>query len=101
MKYAYESLMKEWKTYQVENRTFSISNEGEILNERGKKMKTMLHKQGYPCLPLNIEQPDGKIKSYKILVQRMVALSFIPNPDNKPFVIQRVAIKDKLTSWRS
>ena len=52
-------------------------------------LKQMVHKQGYPILPLNLRDDSGKINSFKILVQRMVAICHVPNPDNKPFVIQK------------
>ena len=60
---------------------YKISNYGNIQNEK-KLLKQTIIQGGYSSIYLNNE----KIKSKKFLVHVLVALSFIPNPENKPTV---------------
>jgi hypothetical protein len=61
---------------------YIIDSSGVIQNKTtGKILKAHLLK-GYPTISLRDQ--EGKKKNY--LVHRLVAMTYIPNPDNKPFV---------------
>jgi hypothetical protein len=63
-------------------KNYIVTEKGDVINIlTGKKLKTYLNK-GYPSISLRNE--NGKKKNY--LVHRIVAETFIPNPENKPFV---------------
>lgn len=61
---------------------YGITAEGHVINLKTKKVKkhTIDHK-GYPRVSLYIND-----KSHYKLVHRLLAETFIPNPDNKPIV---------------
>lgn len=69
--------MEEWKPYK----DYEVSNFGRVKGKLGKILKTCFNGGGYlyVCICEN-----GKRKNMKI--HRLVALCFIPNPDNKPQV---------------
>jgi hypothetical protein len=58
---------------------YIITENGEIYNNKNIKLKTTITKNGYERF--NTSRPT---KSF--LVHRLVALAFIPNPENKPEV---------------
>ena len=60
---------------------YKISNYGNIRNEK-KILNQTIIQGGYSSIHLNNE----KNKNKKFLVHVLVALSFIPNPENKPTV---------------
>lgn len=70
---------------------YEISNFGKVrsidfidkrgYSRKGRIMRFSNHKKGYKILSLTF---DGNRKTYK--VHRLVALAFIPNPENKPEV---------------
>lgn len=72
-----------WKTYPFDGR-FIVSNAGEVKSKiTGKIYKTCKNKSGY----LGFVTSLGKRKLSKLYkVHRMVAQTFIPNPENKPCV---------------
>lgn len=76
-----------WKEIEGYEGKYQVSNTGEVksLNYRGggktKLLKQIPDKDGYKTIQLC---KNGKIKSYK--VHRLVAIAFIPNPDNLPIV---------------
>ena len=55
---------------------------------KGQKMNPWLNIHGYPILSLWHEN-----KQKRMLLHRLVALHFIPNPDNKPMVNHKNGIK--------
>lgn len=57
-----------------------VSSDGYVTNGR-IKLKTYTINSGYECLKL---QKDGNVKS--VLLHRLVAEAFIPNPEGKPEV---------------
>ena len=82
---------EQWKEIKGNREIYEVSNLGNVRTKdregaRGKYVKGHVLKQrdnsnGYPRCDMNI---DGKGKSY--LVHRLVAQSFIPNPESKPDV---------------
>ena len=73
-----------WK--KIDNENYSISNLGKIRNDiTGRFLKGTLHNKGY--LQVNL---DGKY----YYIHRLIAIAFIPNPDNKLFVDHINNIRD-------
>ena len=60
---------------------YMASNLGRIYSVRSKKFLSASKKCQYPMVGLYV---NGKGKTYS--VHRLVALTFIPNPENKPHV---------------
>lgn len=60
---------------------YTVSNLGRVMNKHGRIMKLSNHKQGYKLIGLKKDK-----KLYCRQVHRLVALAFIPNPDNLPQV---------------
>jgi len=61
---------------------YIVNKKGQIFTKKnGSIMKTTLNDKGYPCVGLSV---NGK-KVFK-RVHRIVAETFIPNPENKPHV---------------
>ena len=61
---------------------YSVSNYGRVINSNtGKILKTRLDKQGYVRTSFFV---NGK--QYYFTIHRLVALAFIPNPENLPEV---------------
>ena len=80
-----ESLqMKEnWKEIKGFNGKYYISINGEIYSVPAKRiLKTRVSNKGYELVCL--KSPDGKRKQYT--VHRLVALTFVSNPENFPLV---------------
>ena len=76
--------MKEnWKEIKGFNGKYYISINGEIYSVPAKRiLKTCVSNKGYELVCL--KSPDGKRKQYT--VHRLVALTFVPNPENLPLV---------------
>ena len=86
---------EEWRDVKGYEGLFQISNLGRvksldrIVNRpikgnyqiKGRILKQQLNNKGYYSLELNV---DGKRKKY--LVHRLVAETFIPNPNNYPII---------------
>ena len=65
----------EWK--KIENDNYSISKNGEVRNNTtNKKLKPRL-KNGYYSIDINRKT---------MYIHRLLAMAFIPNPEDKPFV---------------
>lgn len=58
-----------------------LNKKGFRVKRKGRKLKPAFDKYGYLAVTVSY---DGKRKTYKI--HRLVALCFIPNPENKPTV---------------
>ncbi len=73
--------MEEYKIIEgFEN--YSVSNFGNVKNNKtGRILKQALKRDGYYGVVLS---KNGKVKDFK--VHRLVALTLIPNPKNKPQV---------------
>lgn len=75
-------LKVEWKLIEGFDGIYSVSNYGEVRNNKtGKLMKLRKNEKGY--LRTNLTT-NGNQKSVR--VHRLVAQAFIPNPENKPQV---------------
>jgi len=69
--------MKDIKGYEG---LYAITEDGRVFKYKGNKyMKINKRKDGYCSVGLTKNK-----KNKKFLVHRLVAMSFIPNPDNKP-----------------
>lgn len=72
----------EWRDCMVFPDCYAVSSNGDVLSKRsGKLLKLKLSKAGYYYVALACH---GEIKTMRI--HRLVALAFIPNPENKPTV---------------
>lgn len=65
---------------QYNNSGYYITENGEVYNSKGKKLKPR-NNRGYSSVVLYIDG-DSKVKK----IHRLVAETYIPNPDNKPQV---------------
>lgn len=75
---------EQWKKIQIDEQdtNYSISSKGQVRNDiTGMMMKQGLQ-QGYYHITLAL----GGNKIKRMRVHRLVALAFIPNPENKPYV---------------
>ena len=71
-----------WKPSPIFPGRYLISDKGEVYNiEKNMYVSQMINTNGYPVCWLYC---NGKEKLMS--VHRLVAMAFIPNPDNKPFV---------------
>ena len=60
---------------------YSVDENGVVYGKRGNPIKQFLNKNGYEIVPLYF---NGMQKAMQ--VHRLVAMTFIENPDNKPYV---------------
>lgn len=71
-----------FKPIAVTNGLYQVSPDGEILSIRTNKiLSPFKSNKGYSLVITSI---DSKVKKYQ--VHRLVAMTFIPNPENKPQV---------------
>lgn len=68
-----------WKKYY--NTKYSVSTDGEVRNDKNMKLLAQSSQEDYKFVNLTI---NGKI--YRKRVHRLVAETFIDNPENKPYV---------------
>ena len=77
--------MEQWKSIAVDDQlvNYEVSNTGLIRHVRLKKLlKLRIVKEGYVNLKVKNSKNNGK----NFQVHRIVALAFVQNPENKPFV---------------
>lgn len=73
---------KQWRPFPGYENSYLISNKGEVYSIRSKRcLKLKVLPSGY----LRVS-PCANGKRSECAVHRMVALAFIPNPENKPTV---------------
>lgn len=73
---------------------YSINKSGQIINNKNIKMKPCIIHGGYLMID---SRHNGKRKG--LLVHRAVALTFIPNPLNKPEVNHKDGDKSNNNDW--
>lgn len=73
-------MMKEIKGYE----DYKINESGIVINKNGHVMRTAKSNSGY--LRTSLENKDGR-KNFSI--HRLVAQTFIPNPNNLPIVMHK------------
>ena len=90
--------MKEiWKQIKGFEGLYDISNKGRVrswINKAGNKMKDPYirkMRKNYGYVYCNLKKGD---KYYAKRVHRLIAIEFIPNPQNKPCVNHKNGIKD-------
>ncbi len=73
-----------WKTIEGYEGLYQINEDGEILNVKtGKIRKQRIKKNGY--IDIDLYDKNHNIKWHRI--HRLVAQTFIPNPNNLPIVM--------------
>ena len=72
-----QELKEEWKEYNG----YQVSNFGKVINKSGKVLSTKPDKHGYICTSIT-DYGGSRIKG----MHRIVAIVFIPNPNNLPEV---------------
>ena len=84
-----ESIAEIWKDVQGYEGLYQVSNLGRVKGLKRSKIRKLCNDRGgYLCVSL---KKQGKAKNFK--VHRLVAVAFIPNPENKPEVDHINAIK--------
>lgn len=66
--------------------TYKINESGIVINKNGHVMRTAVSNSGY--LRTVLEKPDGSGRKNES-IHRLVAQTFIPNPDNLPIVMHK------------
>ena len=75
-------MAEEWKVIDGYNNNYSISNKGNVKNNNTDKiLKPRLGRHGYYRLNLRLNKKQKTVE-----IHRLVAMAFIPNPDNKSCV---------------
>jgi hypothetical protein len=71
-----------WKEFP-DNKKYLVSNTGLVKHKRLNRIMKGFNRNGY--LQVTLKREDN-IRNQPMLVHRLVALTFIPNPENKPYV---------------
>ena len=75
-------MIEEWKVIDGYNNNYSISNKGNIKNNNTERiLKQTINRDGYHRLSLYVDRKQKTVE-----IHRLVAIAFIPNPENKPCV---------------
>lgn len=83
------SMNEEWKDVVGFEGYYLVSNTGKVFSTRSEKLLKQKKCNGYRRVNLSV---NGKVESWT--VHRLVAVAFIPNPENKPTVNHINEIKD-------
>jgi hypothetical protein len=77
---------------------FSVNAFGDVLSKRsGRILKVRKDKYGYLSFSSRINGRNGFWKFFR--VHRLVALTFISNPQNKPHVNHKDGVKENCSVW--
>lgn len=78
-------MKEEWK--KIANTTFSISNYGNIKNNKTNRiLKQQVNKRGYCVVRVSVRKSKTCCIKKTFRIHRLVAQYFISNPENKPQV---------------
>lgn len=67
---------------------YKINENGVVINKKGHVMSPAISNTGYLRVALETYDENGKlVKRYNKSINRLVAQTFIPNPDNLPVVM--------------
>jgi hypothetical protein len=69
-------MKEEWKEIQ-DFPNYMISNIGRVWNKKKQRFMTIYHRKGYCLVKLSKDNQSKEMK-----VHRLVAIAFIPNPNN-------------------
>jgi hypothetical protein len=78
---------------------YGIEEDGRVWSYRSNMYYTsQIHKCGYYYVSLR----DGNQKKNNYLIHRLIAITYIPNPDNKPFIdhINRIRTDNRIENLR-
>lgn len=79
----------EWRKSAIFPEYYSVSDNGDVRSERNKKiLRPATDKYGYHYFVLCVNRDRKTIKAH-----RLVALTFIPNPKNKPTINHKNGIR--------
>ena len=76
------NIEKQYKTFEYFGKEVTVSNDGQDVICDGKHKNIYLNRDGYPVCSIKIR----KGRNVSARVARLVALAFIPNPNNLPEV---------------
>ena len=71
------------------NGNYKINESGVVINKRGHVMRTAVSNSGYLRTALMNNNPKDKNDKNNESIHRLVAKTFIPNPDNLPVVMHK------------
>lgn len=80
---------EEWRYIDFTKGKYSVSDKGRIRNNKTRHILTPSYKKGYLTIGLFV---DGK--RYTKILHRLIAMAFIPNPENKAEVNHKNGVKD-------
>lgn len=75
----------EWRDIPGFEGLYKISEDGDIINKNGHLMSPWVNDHGYKRIKLTTI--DGNLQHFGI--HQLVAMAFIPNPDNLPIVMHK------------
>lgn len=77
---------KIWKLIPIRSKIphYACAQTGEIKTDKGLRSPyNSMENDEYPRITVEMIEDDGSIKKHGLLVHRLLAMTFLPNPDNK------------------